>query len=60
MSVSCLIHHKAFRADYISRSTKICAPTARIPAVAYCANFNTSKHLQINICPNCRCAAVSR
>ena len=31
----CLIlHRKAFRADYISRSAKICAPSsARIPAV---------------------------
>jgi succinylarginine dihydrolase len=45
----CLIlHHKAFLTDYISRSTKICAPSfVRIP-------------VQIKIFPNCRCAAVSR
>jgi hypothetical protein len=29
-----ILHRKAFRADYISRSTKICAPSsARITAV---------------------------
>jgi hypothetical protein len=28
-----ILHRKAFRADYISRSTKICAPSsAQIPA----------------------------
>ena len=41
-----MLHHKAFRADYISRNTKIHAPS-RAAQILVDAHFNTSKYIKL-------------